>query len=176
MVTYGRRVLTGRGQEGNFQGDGDVPCLDRDTCHMGVYIWWYSLNLCTRDPCISYINFTSKKEKNSKEQMKWKRQDIKLEVSDPKGVVYLLFGCKGLPSTGHHKLGSRWATNISMVITGEGTMNVWSQLSCLNYVPSMRGAETAPACGDGLGPAPAWSSFQLERGQYKEDWPQVTAS
>ena len=83
--------------------------------------------------------------------MKWKRQDIKLEVSDPKGVVYLLFGCKGLPSTGHHKLGSRWATNISMVITGEGTMNVWSQLSCLNYVPSMRRAETAPACGDGLG-------------------------
>lgn len=44
--------------------------------------------------------------------MKWKRQDIKLEVSDPKGVC-LLFGCKGLPRTGHRKLGSRWATNIS---------------------------------------------------------------
>ena len=66
MVTYGRRVLTGRGQEGNFQGDGDVPCLDRDTCHMGVYIWRYSMNLCTRDPFISYINFTSKKEKKLK--------------------------------------------------------------------------------------------------------------
>ena len=38
MVTYGRWVLTGGGQKGNFRGDGDVPYLDRDTCHMAVYI------------------------------------------------------------------------------------------------------------------------------------------
>ena len=38
MVTYGRWVLTGGGQKGNFLGDGDVPYLDRDTCHMAVYI------------------------------------------------------------------------------------------------------------------------------------------
>lgn len=116
-----------------------------------------------------------KRKKTSKEQMKWKRQDIKLEVSDPKGVC-LLFGCKGLPRTGHRKLGSRWATNISTVVTGGGIMCVWSQVSCLNQVPSLGHAETAPACGDGLGPGPARSSFQLGRGQYKEDWPQATAS
>ena len=56
--------------------------------------------------------------------MKWKRQDVKLEVSDPEGVVHLLFGCMGLPCTGHCKLGSRWATSISTVITGGGTMSV----------------------------------------------------
>lgn len=39
MVTYGRWILTGRGQDGNFWGDRDVPYLDRDTCHMAVYIW-----------------------------------------------------------------------------------------------------------------------------------------
>lgn len=57
--------LTGRGHEGNFWG-GDVLYLDWGAGHVAVYIWQHSLNCILKDLCISYVNFTSKKEKAQK--------------------------------------------------------------------------------------------------------------
>lgn len=60
--------------------------------------------------------FCLKKKKSIQEQMKWKRQDSQLGVSDPKAMLCLLFGYRALASTASHRWWSRWATSVRAML------------------------------------------------------------